>query len=155
MGYVTGTDIDNASYVSITDLSSMGYVTSNDLPVIDKSIVPKENNTYTLGNASNLYAASYTKATYLNNTDKIYDAGNGRIGISVNNYGGFRFGPNQFYPYGENSFVGTSSNKWGYAYINNIYTSNLYLGSSNIKDLINGMFSYDSNTGTLTITTIS
>lgn len=93
LGYVTSTDIENASYVSINSLSSMSYATASQLPVIDENIIPKENNTYTLG---------------------------------LSNYN-----------------------------FNTTYTSNLFLGSYNIKDLINGMFSYDSTTGTLTITTMS
>jgi len=113
------------------------------------SIVPKENNTYTLGDADHIYSASYTKSTYFTNDSKIvgsnsninfYTGGLSRITINNNILRPDRTGVN----------LGSSSNNWTYT-----YTQNLILGNSNIKDLINGMFSYDSTTGTLTITTLS
>ena len=142
MGYVTGTDLNNASYVSITNLSAMGYVTSNDLPVIDENIVPKENKTYTLGDADHLYNAAYTTSIKAEGTG---------LTIKLGSNNRYFMGDATFRPTTNNyNNLGTSNYNWA-----TTYTSNLYLGSSNIKDLINGMFSYDSTTGTLTITTIS
>ena len=47
-------------------------------------------------------------------------------------------------------YLGNSSQAWL-----STYTKNLYLNGTNIIDTVNGIFSYDSSTGTLSITTIS
>lgn len=123
--YVKTTDLQSMSYVSITDLSSMGYVTSNDLPVIDENIIPKKNNTYTLGNAKHIYSASYTKSTYFTNNSKIvgsdsainfYTGGLSRITINNNILRPDRSGVD----------LGSSSNQFI-----NTYTSKIWFNSGN------------------------
>lgn len=86
--YLNGSDINTIfpTYAYVAEHGGGGST------VIDENIVPKETATYTLGNSTYQYAATYT--------------------------------------------------------------NNLYLGSYNITDMINGMFSYDTTTGTLTITTL-
>lgn len=86
--YLNGSDINTIfpTYAYVAEHGGGGST------VIDENIVPKETATYTLGDSTYQYAATYT--------------------------------------------------------------NNLYLGSYNITDMINGMFSYDTTTGTLTITTL-
>lgn len=55
---------DLTSYVTKTELAACSYVTSSDLPVIDESIIPKETDTYTLGDSSHYYSTAYISNIY-------------------------------------------------------------------------------------------
>lgn len=111
------------------------------IPTIDENIIPNENNTYTLGNATYYYSKAYTNCVAggtgiwmnINGNNRHY-FGNSVLRCSTNNY----------------ATLGTSDYNWKAT-----YTYNLYLNGNNIIDTINGIFSYDSSTGTLSITTIS
>lgn len=122
------------------------------IPVIDENIIPKENNTYTLGDATYYYSNTYTKNIILSNGyNWIKNISNTQIDFGVNQYNRARLTNTEFCPSTNNGIkLGTSTNQW-----NRTYTGYLYLNGTNIIDSINGMFSYDSTTGTLTITTIS
>lgn len=245
--YTTKSELSSAGYITSGDVAQMGYLTSSDLPVIDENLIPKETNTYTLGDASHLYAASYVsdmwtsgknrisnrsdnqiniqlnngwkytfhsnglspatqsqdlgngtpwRSTYTTNlyTDTAYlqdtsysssivpketntyglgsfdnpwaftysyqlNVGNnskiyndsGGVTVSINANNGVRFGTSAVYPKTSGGFsLGSSSNRWAYT-----YTNNLILNGTDIKDTINGMFSYDSTTGILTITSLT
>ena len=134
--YVKTSDLQSMSYVSITDLSSMGYITSNDLPVIDENIIPKENNTYTLGDESHLYSATYSARLKVGNNSQIYNDGGG-ITFSVNSNAGIRMGSSNLYPKNNKGMnLGQSSNKWSSTYTANFYadttyTEKLYFNSGN------------------------
>ena len=130
--YIDQEKPDLASYVTKTELSNCGYLTSSDLPVIDESIVPKENNTYTLGNADHLYNANYTKYLYLNeNKVYIYSNSTGQIKFGVNGADRFRINYNTFEPSisGNTNLGGGTSNPF-----TNAYFTNLYLNGTNIED---------------------
>lgn len=133
----------NENYLAKSGGAMTGDINSNN-------IIPNENNTYTLGDENHIYSATYSARLKVGNNSQIYNDSGG-ITLSVNSNAGIRMCSSNFYPKNNNGMnLGQSSNAW-----DNTYTSNLYLGSYNIKDLINGMFSYDSSTGTLTITTLS
>lgn len=116
--------------------------------VIDENIIPKANNTYTLGNANNQYATVYTYNINLNQSQIKQDEYS--IGFNVNGNNTMRMFVGSFRPWvDKGATLGSSSTQWS-----TTYTQNLILNGTNIKTLINNMFSYDSATGTLTITTL-
>lgn len=57
------------------------YVAEHGGGVIDENIIPKETNTYTLGDSSYLYAATYTDAVYVNTNNKIYNTAGGGMKV--------------------------------------------------------------------------
>ena len=124
--YIDQEKPDLSSYVTKSELSNCGYLTSADLPVIDENIIPKENNTYTLGDSTYLYAATYTSRVKVGNNSQIYNDGGG-ITLSVNSNAGLRMGSSNFYPKNNNAInLGQSSNKWNNAYISNLYADNIH-----------------------------
>ena len=71
--YVTKTELANASYVTSTTLENASYATQTYVvdyvatygsgsTVIDENIIPKETNTYTLGDEDYFYNATYTSS---------------------------------------------------------------------------------------------
>lgn len=136
-------------------IEGMGYVTSNDLPVINENIIPKENNTYTLGDADHIYNSAYATDLYMSTKNKISNRSDNQINIMLNNGWKYTFHSNGITPVAsQNQNLGDSANPWYATYTTYAYTDNLYLGSYSITYLINSMFSYDTSTGTLTITTL-
>lgn len=181
------------------------------IPTIDENIIPKENNTYTLGDSSYFYSTSYITDMWLNSTNKFSNRSNNQINLMLNNAWKYVFHANNFSPANDNAInLGESSVRWGSTYTARVdlnsnialtsdnsglfvktagnlkfsfdadsfhpygatyggnidlgsssrtwrstYTNNLYLNGYNIINTINGIFSYDSSTGTLSITTIS
>ena len=160
MGYFTSIPNDYPTYAAISEMSyaTQSYVVDyvaehggGGSTVIDENIIPKENNTYTLGDASHYYSNTYTNKLWFNSGNAIYNDNTYQIVLKLNNSDKYVFRTEYIRPISNNgSSLGTSSFKFS-----TTYTSDLYLGNSNIKNLINGMFSYDSSTGTLTITTLS
>ena len=156
---------DLRSYVTKNELNAAGYITSADLPAmptIDESIIPNTTNTYTLGDSSHLYSATYVS--------NIKFTGDGRSSISATNSTTLRLAPDDVGFYLEkngfrpgtngNKLLGTSSAQWGYT-----YSANFIENGTNIKDiyaskmeinaagyLTSANFQYDSATNTLTIT---
>lgn len=130
--YIDQEKPDLSSYVTKTELAACSYVTSSDLPIINESIVPKENNTYTLGDANHLYNATYTKYLYLNE-NKVYIHSNspGLMNFGVNGADRFRINYNTFEPSitGSTNLGGGTSNPF-----TNAYFKNLYLNGTNIED---------------------
>lgn len=122
------------------------------------SIIPRTDNTYTLGSHSltRYFQSAYTHRVYLGNQIRLVDdSGNGStFAIYQGGVGHYSFETQSFHPYGAtyggNIDLGSSTRTW-----RSTYTNNLYLNGNNIIDTINGIFSYDSTTGTLSITTIS
>ena len=98
------------------------YVTSSDLPVIDENIVPKATNTYTLGDAHNLYKNIYTKG--------IISDSNG-INVLIGNNGQYFIGSSTFRPSKVGETLGTSTWPWDVT-----YTYNLILNGTDILDMI-------------------
>lgn len=148
MGYITINDvpvIDTSSYVTYTYLESkeylteipntyatyaaiegMGYVTSNDLPVINENIIPKENNTYTLGDASYLYKEVYSSKYWIGDNHNFYKKTASQINLNLNNSDRYVFHINNFSPANDNTRdLGTSDLKWRSTYTQNIYITNV------------------------------
>lgn len=119
-------------------LTNSSYVTASDLPVINESLIPKESNTYTLGDADHIYSASYTKSTYFTNNTKIvgsssditfYTGGLSRVKINNNILRPDRTGVD----------LGTSSQPWANTYTENLYAPTLNLSSDGKHSIkING-----------------
>lgn len=171
--------VDLSSYVTYTYLDSCGYITSNDLPVIDESIIPKQNNTYNLGSSTKKYKSLYLiSGIEFSDWSFITHYGNNIHFVAGNDVRT----NNDFLPIpwtgSKNINLGNANYKWAYTYtynlilgnenINNIFPTYAYvtelinnipgvgdLSSYATKAQVNAMFSYDTTTGTLTITTIS
>lgn len=150
-------DENNTSYVTKTELANASYVTSADLPVIDENIIPKENNTYTLGDSSYLYAATYTDAVYYNTNNKIYNTANSglvvqRAGIDICGFlGGGNIG---IAPLQSNSKLGNNSMFWQATYTTGLYfrdnNNSLYsAGNYTIGCKINGLLRYSFMAGSI------
>ena len=134
--YIDQEKPDLTSYVTKTELANCGYITSSDLPIIDESIVPKENNTYTLGDAKHLYNATYTSNLYLNSNVGLTTDG---IALFVTTAGNikFSFDTNSFHPYGSTYSglldLGASTRTW-----RSTYTKYLYLNENKVYIYSNG-----------------
>lgn len=136
-------DINDNNIVDIhNNLAGNGFVKfSYNANTYTNSIIPNENNTYSLGNATYYYSKAYTNCV----------AGGTGIWMNINGNNRYYFG-NSVLRCSNNNYatLGSSDYNWKAT-----YTYNLYLNGNNIVNTINGMFSYDTSTGTLTITTIS
>lgn len=119
-GYITAADIpevDLSSYVTYDYLSAQGYVTS--VPVIDENLIPKENATYTLGDADHLYARTYTGSI---------QSASGGMTFRVGSSNTITIGGGDIRPSTDGAqSLGRSANHWNNGYINNIYTNTAYL----------------------------
>ena len=119
-----GTTYTTDLYADTANLQDTSYT---------KSIVPAENNTYTLGDSSHIYAATYTNEIKWGTT-RIYNDSNS-VTFSVNNYGGMKVGQTHFSPRnGGHYTLGTTSSVWESTYTTNIYADNAYI--SNYNNLI-------------------
>lgn len=134
--YIDQEKPDLSSYVTKTELSNCSYITSSDLPVINESIVPKENNTYTLGDSSYMYNATYTSKLHLNSNIALTTDD---ITLFVTTAGNlkFSFDIDSFHPYG-NTYsglldLGTSTRTW-----RSTYTKYLYLNENKVYIYSNG-----------------
>jgi len=115
------TEIPN-TYATYAAISEMGYITSNDLPVINKNIIPKENNIYTLGDASYQYAATYTNRSYLGEHYLNRDSASA-ITMNINGTNRFRFAAQRFNPYDNNYCdLGAADYRWANTYSTKYYT---------------------------------
>lgn len=125
--YIDQEKPDLSSYVTKTELSNCSYVTSSDLPVIDESIVPKENNTYTLGDNSHIYSTSYITNMWLNGTNKFSNRNSNQVNIMLNNAWRYVFHINNFSPAHDNAIsLGESSARWKSTYTTNLYADNIH-----------------------------
>jgi len=116
--YVEGRIADiESSYATTTYV--VDYVAAHGgggSTVIDENIIPKENNTYTLGDVDHLYNAAYTSRVKVGNNSQIYNDGGG-ITFSVNNNNGIRMGGSTFYPKTNKGYSnGSSTNLWSATY---------------------------------------
>lgn len=155
------TEIPN-TYATYAAIEAMGYATESyvtnaieNIPDINikQDIIPESNGTYTLGYEGYYYAATYSYELKMASQNSIHIVNPVTIGVKVYDTDRYKFTSEEFAPFNTNVVnVNLGSNNSRFAYT---YTNNLILGSYNITDLINGMFSYDTTTGTLTITTIS
>ena len=134
--YVEKDELYNSSYA--TQSYVVDYVAEHGgggSTVIDENIIPKENNTYTLGDSTYMYAATYTDAVYYNTNNKIYNTANSglvvqRAGTDICGFlGGVNIGIS---PLHSNSKLGNSSMFWQSTYTSNIYSGNLYLNDNNV-----------------------
>lgn len=136
--YIDQEKPDLSSYVTKTELSNCGYITSSDLPIIDENIIPKENNTYTLGDANHLYNTTYTSNLYLNSNVGLTSDG---IALFITTAGNlkFSFDADSFHPYGSTYSglldLGASTRTW-----RSTYTKYLYLNE-------NKVYIYSNSTG--------
>jgi len=127
--YITIPDL--SSYVTKTELSNASYVTSADLPTVNENIIPKSNNTYTLGDSTYLYAATYTSDLWLNSTNRISNRSNNQVNLQLNGSWRYTFHVNNFGPAADNTRdLGESSVRWRSTYTANIYADNAYISSA-------------------------
>ena len=148
----------NNNIIQVYNSNTAGnYVKNYNLNTYTCSIVPNTDNSYTIGShtLSKYFQSAYTHRVYLGNQISLADDSNNgsTFAIYQGGVGHYSFEQASFHPYGTtyggNIDLGTSTRTW-----RSTYTNNLYLNGTNIIDTINGIFSYDSSTGTLTITTI-
>ena len=141
--YITINDVptvDTSSYVTYSYLDSCGYITSNDLPVINENIIPKENNTYTLGDASYLYSNSYIADMWTGTKNKFSNRSNNQVNLMLNNSWKYTFHSNGFSPANNNiQRLGSSDSQWVAT-----YTGSLYLNGSDVNTVFPS-YSYVNN----------
>lgn len=151
--YPTYTAIENMAYITMADVSACGYVTANDIPsvvvpVVDENLIPKETATYTLGDSSHLYSATYTQSLNINNPSRngwaISSEGSGnemqlkpfntQRTLNIIDYYGNKI---------MRIYANSSSTNYCYtyctAYLQNTYTSNLYSGNLILSDSYNSI----------------
>ena len=152
--YIDQEKPDLSSYVTKTELSNCSYVTSSDLPVIDENIVPKENNTYTLGDANHLYNATYSTKFYTRVSNLTgFENNNNYTGILIRVGGNKKLdiNNNDIRPVSNGNYnLGTANAKFGSTYISNLYlNSNVALTSDGITLFVttagNLKFSFDAD----------
>lgn len=108
------------------------YITST---TIDENIIPKSSNTYTLGDSTYLYAATYTSDLWLNSKNRFSNRSNNQINLQLNDSWRYTFHVNNFGPAADNTRdLGESSVRWRSTYTANIYADNAYI--SNYNNLI-------------------
>lgn len=125
--YIDQEKPDLTSYVTKTELANCSYVTSSDLPVIDENIIPKETGTYTLGDGSYMYNATYS--TYLMNTSNagFYASSNYTIHMILNGGNRYLWDTEKFSCARNNTRnLGSASLKWKSTYTVNLYADNIH-----------------------------
>ena len=114
------------------------------------SIVPNTTATYTLGDESHLYSATYSARLKVGNNSQIYNDGGG-ITFSVNSNNGIRIGGSTFYPKTSGGYSnGSSTNYWNSTYTSRVdLNSNIALTSDGsglfVKTAGNLKFSFDAD----------
>ena len=120
--------LDSYNFIDQDELSANSYITSTDLPVIDENIIPKESGTYTLGDNSTFYAATYTNNWNLPN--------NGGF-IKINNVNRVLITGTAMRPSSNNYYtLGGSNNKWANTYTVNLYADTAYLQDTSYSSSI-------------------
>lgn len=151
-------DVNNNNIIEVfNNNAAANYVKNYNLITYTCNIKPINSNTYTLGSSDSIWTSTYTNNIYSTNIILSYgynwikNTSNTQIDFGVNQYNRAKLTNTEFCPSTNNGIkLGTSTNQW-----DRTYTGYLYLNGTNIIDTINGIFSYDSSTGTLSITTIS
>ena len=125
-----GTLDPNTIYV-ITDATPSDlsyYALKTDLT---ENIVPKETNTYTLGNATYYYAASYTTDVWFSTKNRLSNRSDNQVNLMLNNNWRYVFHSNNFSPANNNTqSLGQSTSQWSYT-----YSTNFIENGTNIKDI--------------------
>lgn len=141
--YIDQNQVDLSSYVSKSELNNASYATTTDL----KGTILPASNTYNLGSAqypyANIQSLKFTIGSYF------YVTPGNQAELSCTTNGELQTNSSIVPSFNNNKNLGKTNYQFGYT-----YTQNLILNGTDIKTLINGMFSYDSATGTLTITTL-
>ena len=157
--YVSKTELSNQSYITMNDVSSCGYITSGDIPSVDLS--------------------SYVTYDFLSSQSYLTSIPNEYITqdeLSANSYltqhqdlSGYLLSPTvsgytgQMKLYNDGFFEVTSSGQvraktFTYNSLNS-WSAYTLINRDTLKNYVNGrlagMFSYDSATGTLTITSLT
>lgn len=129
---VTPSALASMGYITSSDVSAMGYITA---AAIDNNLIPKENNAYTLGDSTYLYAATYTSDLWLNSKNRFSNRSNNQINLQLNDSWRYTFHVNNFGPAADNTRdLGESSVRWRSTYTANLYADNAYI--SNYNNLI-------------------
>lgn len=117
--YVTKTELSAAGYLTAvpseyiteTELSSMGYITSSDIPsipVIDENLIPNTTLTYTLGDSTHYYDATYTNRVNGPSEGMVFRLGDtGKVALYS---AAFRPASN------DSMSLGTTNQKWSTTY---------------------------------------
>ena len=173
--YVSKTELSGMSYVTSTALENASYATQSYVTDKISAIPSVDLSSY----ATQSYVASYTNDNFLPlsggtlSGDLIVNGKSYAYSFNLSEKNGweninnwqtrFRLDgsikyyltSNRFYPgSNESASLGLSSQRFSDTYTKNIYTDNLYLNGTNIGYYLSSMFSYNTSTGVLTITTV-
>ena len=122
--YVTESEITSMGYITGTELSAMGYITSSDIPaipVIDENLIPNTTLTYTLGDSTHFYDATYT--------NRVNGPSEG-MAFRLGDTGKVALYSAAFRPASNNTMsLGTASQQWTYT-----YSYNFIENGTNISD---------------------
>ena len=139
MGYITSIP---SEYVTESELSSMSYATqtyvvdyvsqhSGGSTVIDENIIPKKNNTYTLGNSSYIYSDLYANSHWFNSNSRIRNLSGGvQIVKNGTAIAQFKDTPELSPNSNKSAKLGASDNMWSYT-----YSYEFYQNGTNIEDI--------------------
>lgn len=121
-----------ASTVDLTDYARKSYVESYYFPLIggniNGNIIPSSTNTYTLGDASHLFSATYSAAFVLENGTGLSKSSSSRLDINLNGDNKFYVGSGGLFPVGTKQ-LGSNGTRFDAAYFNR-----LYLNGVNVED---------------------
>ena len=119
----------------LVDIEST-YATTSQIPEIDENLIPKETNTYTLGNSSYIYNNTYSRSVNLGTGVRIFSessASSNDIAVELGGVSYYYINTNRIAPNGSaNSGIldlGTSDRKW-----NNVYANHYNFSSYNSID---------------------
>ena len=111
--FIDQNELSANSYVTSDVLSAQSYITLVDLPTIDENIIPKESDTYTLGDSTYYYHTLYANRIQGASSVNIRTGGNNRLTVSST----------AFRPMQQNYNLGSSDYPFATTYTSNLYIS--------------------------------
>ena len=140
--YVSKSELEGMSYITNTALENMSYATTTYVvdyvaehgssTTIDENLIPKETNTYTLGDSNYKYSTAYAYNYWTGYKTKIHSSSNYNMVFTINTNNRYQLDSSAFVHYDNSttSSLGTSSKPWGIT-----YTNSLYLSGTNVNTL--------------------
>ena len=119
------------------DLIHSGNI-SEYASVTNESIIPKENNTYTLGDSSYFYSNSYIADMWLGTKNKFSNRSDNQVNLMLNNGWKYTFHSNGFSPATSSQNLGASDTQWKAT-----YTAYLYCNIDGVSTDIGYYLSYN------------
>lgn len=141
--YVSKTELANASYVTSSQLSDCSYATTSYVAdyvatygggVIDENIVPKKNNTYTLGDSTYRYYTVYSENFMTRNKCSVHSTSDYNIYLKINNADRWTFDTLNLVPNSNNDHnLGSSTYLFAATYTDAVYynTNNKIYNTTN------------------------